>query len=405
MPAQLSEGVRRLAEENRCGLASNGKRDVFFQSSEAGSSLDRARVFLSFSNALESSYYRPLDIVNPKVKTYFSSSEAEFYSFQTLTHHIPHYVDFLLLDNLHGLQYGSHLDAQMSCKLYMGPHSSTLPSPLTPTVLLSDNVVRKTWILGMHELLRNLFPGSAFLDMTGVKRLDPVCFRSALVTSCGTKYERFLDDFGSRLDTSRPHLINADSVRVGVLSRVKTRALVGAEQLYDDLVSRLPKGYTFSVNYHFFENYTFFEQVDAVRSADVLLASHGAALGNLIFLRQTSHVIEVLPFAFYIDFKGLTRSVGASHEVIVAEPDPEPVLACLRSIGEHRDELVKLWELLLITKSYVHVRNAKGLVWRNCLRKQSLHVRPALLADLVARAVRNSERVKQMQNSANEHAL
>ena len=44
-------------------------------------------------------------------------------------------------------------------------------------------------------------------------------------------------------------------------------------------------------------NVSFRDQIDTMQSADIIFASHGAALANLMFARVGTPVIEVLPFS------------------------------------------------------------------------------------------------------------
>ena len=47
---------------------------------------------------------------------------------------------------------------------------------------------------------------------------------------------------------------------------------------------------------------SFVDQAREMHSADIIIASHGAALTNLAFIRPCTAVLELFPFGYYIGF-------------------------------------------------------------------------------------------------------
>jgi hypothetical protein len=65
----------------------------------------------------------------------------------------------------------------------------------------------------------------------------------------------------------------------------------------------------------YLENKTFHEQVQLMRSSDIVITAHGAALTNIAFMKPCSIVIEVFPFGYYFPnyFGYLARRSGLLH--------------------------------------------------------------------------------------------
>lgn len=127
---------------------------------------------------------------------------------------------------------------------------------------------------------------------------------------------------------------------IGILSREKSRGIVNADQLADDLsefryvyrqndatnnrstigefVARLP------VEVIFFEHLSFVEQVEFFRRTDIVLSGHGAQLTGIPFMKTdevTGHckqVLELFPFDYVLpyDFGSLTVGSGMSHSYV-----------------------------------------------------------------------------------------
>jgi hypothetical protein len=72
---------------------------------------------------------------------------------------------------------------------------------------------------------------------------------------------------------------------------------------------------------HFMEQYPLAKQARLIRESDVIVATHGAGLANLLFARPGTHVIEIVPAGRY-NFTCYPRKsciFGLQHQLIFAE--------------------------------------------------------------------------------------
>jgi capsular polysaccharide biosynthesis protein len=72
---------------------------------------------------------------------------------------------------------------------------------------------------------------------------------------------------------------------------------------------------------HFMEQYPLAKQARLIREADVIVATHGAGLANLLFARPGTHVIEIMPAGRYNDtcYPKKSRIFDLHHQLLFAE--------------------------------------------------------------------------------------
>jgi hypothetical protein len=72
-------------------------------------------------------------------------------------------------------------------------------------------------------------------------------------------------------------------------------------------------------------------QINAMQKTDLLVAGHGAALTNMIFMRGESSVLELQPFAYYPDTyrKIASRIANIRYAKHIAKPDGAAFRACM----------------------------------------------------------------------------
>ncbi|KAI0557022.1 hypothetical protein FGB62_356g03 [Gracilaria domingensis] len=103
----------------------------------------------------------------------------------------------------------------------------------------------------------------------------------------------------------------------------------------------------------------------------VLVASHGAGMTNIMFMKQASHVIEIIPFSMYkVGFRRLSRLAGLRYKNIVAEADMNGVETCARN--EMLDE--QFWTGWKMVLSGSVMRLGKDATERCCIRTQDLRI-------------------------------
>ena len=72
---------------------------------------------------------------------------------------------------------------------------------------------------------------------------------------------------------------------------------------------------------HFMEQYPLAKQARLIRESEVIVATHGAGLANLIFARPGTHVIEIMPDGRYNStcYPEKSRVFGLHHQLLFAE--------------------------------------------------------------------------------------
>jgi capsular polysaccharide biosynthesis protein len=72
---------------------------------------------------------------------------------------------------------------------------------------------------------------------------------------------------------------------------------------------------------HFMEQYSLATQARLIREAEVIVATHGAGLANLMFARPRTHVIEIVPAGRYnaTCYPEKSRVFGLHHQLVFAE--------------------------------------------------------------------------------------
>lgn len=86
-----------------------------------------------------------------------------------------------------------------------------------------------------------------------------------------------------------------------------------------------------------FHNLSFHMQASLMKTAHVIIGVHGAALSNIVFARQGTVLIEILPFTYYAGpFVDIARSFELKYSSIIANPDTQAFQNCLNS---YKDKL------------------------------------------------------------------
>jgi capsular polysaccharide biosynthesis protein len=72
---------------------------------------------------------------------------------------------------------------------------------------------------------------------------------------------------------------------------------------------------------HFMEEYSLAKQARLIQEAEIVVATHGAGLANLVFARPGTRVIEIVPARRfnYACYPKRTRFLGLHHQLVFAE--------------------------------------------------------------------------------------
>jgi hypothetical protein len=125
-----------------------------------------------------------------------------------------------------------------------------------------------------------------------------------------------LREFGSLMLAGLGSSAPVRSSRRVFISRRKTgtRTLANEPQLERLLDSR-------GFETHFMEDYPLAKQARLIHEAEIVVATHGAGLANLVFARPGTRVIEIVPAGRfnYACYPKRTRFFGLHHQLVFAE--------------------------------------------------------------------------------------
>ena len=118
-------------------------------------------------------------------------------------------------------------------------------------------------------------------------------------------------------DSSKFKEINAikrrknNNLQIGLIDRKGSRAIKNKESIQKAMISIFPSGH---YEMAFMEDLSPLEQWQFWASKDIILAAHGQAEANAIFLHPNSSIIEMYPPHYYPQyFNGLFHSIGIHH--------------------------------------------------------------------------------------------
>eukprot|EP00168_Porphyra_purpurea_P013037 TRINITY_DN3517_c0_g1_i1.p2 TRINITY_DN3517_c0_g1~~TRINITY_DN3517_c0_g1_i1.p2 ORF type:complete len:441 (-),score=172.96 TRINITY_DN3517_c0_g1_i1:82-1404(-) len=328
-----------------------------------------------------------------------------------------------------------------------GETAAVAAAGLGPALVVTSRITMQKdekWVKGFLRLVRNAFYGSFSLldaaDLYGWKvRGVAACVRSVVTTGltadgmpaglfpadhflfAANQISRVPRSTGAAVASALAAAARACTVRVMVLNRFGQRYMVGDYALRSAVAAEavaaeaIAPGVTLAAEVVFFENASFHEQVSMMQETNVVVASHGAGVANLLFLRPGSTVLEVFPFGYTPpSFAELAAQLGLAHIGVMAAPDVEGVAACLATAhgGAGAPPAVAVGLPVLVAKWRAAAGGWKGLLsppetalqglapaaadplgWhrltatapaltsvRPCLRAQPLAVRPEALA-------------------------
>lgn len=247
-------------------------------------------------------------------------------------------------------------------------------SNLHPMMFLDSRVSHTKdfkWPKSLLRMIRNCMEGELQIadlkDLYGWKvRSQAVCFRSVSSTNVKTMSisdVAFSTDhlFFSMNGLSRKPISrtmkepSTCKSKVLLLNRYGKRFLEGSEALIS-LISSKENG--LKVDEHkldveteevFFEHSSFHEQVSVMQESDIVVATHGEANSNFMFLRPNATVFEIVPFGLAsTEYRNISRAYGITYEMVRSQPDPEVFTACIKHFNGDRvqsqNTFVKRWQ-------------------------------------------------------------
>lgn len=250
-------------------------------------------------------------------------------------------------------------------------------NPSLQPLLLIDSRISDTkehhWPRSLLRLFRNSFKGEMkIMDMKDVYgwkvRSEATCFRSIISTAVKTgdfppgtftEDNRFFSVNGlSRKAVGRPKdSTKPCTVKVLVLNRYGRRSFIGGNFLTSAISSlgrELTKGdNTVRIESEevFFDKCAFHEQVSIMQESDIVVATHGDANANFMFLRPRAKVFEILPFGYTtLLYRNISKAYDVRYETVRSQADSEVFSACVVHFNaenkSYADDFLASWNRL-----------------------------------------------------------
>eukprot|EP00052_Salpingoeca_macrocollata_P000506 m.20612 g.20612 ORF g.20612 m.20612 type:complete len:514 (-) comp10588_c0_seq1:84-1625(-) len=365
-------------------------------------------------------------------------SPMDVFGLKVARNHFPHWMQ----DMFWVIQaYDMLLGADNPAKPHIGQHcahanaSLCHPEPghaarLQPGLLVQPDF-KQSWINSFSELVFTPLGGRPLQNLVrhSAEAFQPTCFHSLL--NMNMMYDTapggtFHADhaFYRSLNLSRAERIVRQgprqpcAVQLTVLTRPAnaSRSLLGVAELEALLQHDLEEQRTLfphlwsttSVVWRhvLFDDIPLRDQIQEMQQADIVIAPHGAANINWMFLRPGSAVIEIFPFGYYPDmYRMLANTVDVHYNMTVAAPDEERFAYCMRRRGsvetkaqrQARDIVLRRWQAaaLRFEDSPLGIDLQEKSVAediypesRMCVRSQLLHIPVRRVADIIVDKVR-----------------
>lgn len=250
---------------------------------------------------------------------------------------------------------------------------------LRPGLVVTSRITMQKdekWVKGFLRLIRNAFYGSFTVldaaDLYGWKvRGVAACARSVVTTGltadampdglfpeghflyAANQISRAPRPTGAVVAKAVAAAGRECTVRVMVLNRYGQRYMVGDYALRTAVAAEAAAaessapGVSLAAEVVFFENATFHEQISMMQETNVVVASHGAGVANLLFLRPGSVLVEVMPFGVPASpFATLSRLYGIPRVALTAQPDEDVFRSCVLHFnkdGSATDAVLARW--------------------------------------------------------------
>eukprot|EP00181_Compsopogon_caeruleus_P003429 CAMPEP_0184679124 /NCGR_PEP_ID=MMETSP0312-20130426/1950_1 /TAXON_ID=31354 /ORGANISM="Compsopogon coeruleus, Strain SAG 36.94" /LENGTH=744 /DNA_ID=CAMNT_0027128373 /DNA_START=22 /DNA_END=2256 /DNA_ORIENTATION=+ len=275
--------------------------------------------------------------------------DGDLFGTHELRYHMPHFLtDFIPVLKIFGTVFRSETEeiAEYYCLGVGGaPCDPALTSWATykPLIFHHERVKsmpNDTWVRSLVGLLPQN-PIQAFLSDFGQSKescTQRILLRSVLSTS---------SSYNAPEETiSKDHVIfrhnNIDRsantgchLKVVILNRQQGngRSIINTGQVRDVIIQEgVARALQVDVQEVDFEGLSFEKQVQTMLSGDIVIAAHGAALTNIIFMKEHSSIVEVMPFGWDAKlFSKKAETFRVFWKEVRSYPDRVSFLNCLHS--------------------------------------------------------------------------
>jgi hypothetical protein len=147
--------------------------------------------------------------------------------------------------------------------------------------------------------------------------------------SDATKLAKQVIDYYRQSDGVAPPTFSEGTLKIGLVQRLGARSITNMREIQERINEAYP---TAMVEWGEMENLTFIEQVHFWNRQDVVVAAHGAAMTNAIFMRRRTSVVEIFPPHYYVlMYREMCEAAGIYHFAWMddtAVPEYDFVLHC-----------------------------------------------------------------------------
>lgn len=162
----------------------------------------------------------------------------------------------------------------------------------------------------------------------------------------------------------------------------------------EELIAELKRHPLLDVSVAYFERSSFEYQLRHVQNADIIIATHGGSLANLIFARRDVAVIELFPWGYRPPtFETLARALSIRYRGIDSKPEPAYLKECLENaLGNSTDPDLNKWKFKTISAATVRSTSynsalfpASAKIIKYCVRSQRIETDVVRMGSLTVR--------------------
>lgn len=180
------------------------------------------------------------------------------------------------------------------------------------------------------------------------------------------------------------------NVNVLVIDRKKERKFDNIQEV----IGVLNNTHNISSRLEYFETQNFSQQLDLVRSSDIIIAAHGAAITNTFALPLCGQLIEIFPYGYCVQY--YFGKLKIDRHFIFADMNTKASDSCFKELNVTLNDPGKSNESLPLPEDFCHPA-MQTLHGRICLRKAPINVDLKKLAIALQNA--KEERLKCMKES------
>lgn len=350
------------------------------------------------------------------------NANIDIFGIEPARYHIPHFLTDVLpmiyaSEVLRPTSSGMRIKRKCETPQKKRCNKKLLREQLYPGLHVEDRAGQlpvSAWVPSLTAILPGRpiprFPSHIF------KHTKKACFRSIVSYELGSylrvgsewfRQTNVFENYGITRESVLRNSTEKCSVHISILNRygwhtrggfLLGRDIVNVNQLIEKIkkfaTAEKNKKLDVKVSIEYFENKSFAEQVRIMQRADVILGVHGAGLGNLMFARQDTPFLEVLPFTYYAGpFDSIASALNLDYERMIAEPDTKNFFDCMEARARRlNDESIARKAKILWREAVKRRKESGKLNYLNCHKFRSAALSPMKLCSRTQRMKVDAEK-------------